>query len=82
MDLTTSLTSCGRFGQFLSISTGGGGLEMCMFKGGSFFVILDSFESRALEATDIFFPKVLLASTTPLLFGTAYTQTLKFGVNF
>ena len=55
---------------------------MCMFKGGSFFFILDSFESRALEATDIFFPKVLLASTTPLLFGTAYTQTLKFGVNF
>ena len=38
---------------------------MCIFKGGSFFFILDSLESRALEAADVFFPKVLLASTTP-----------------
>ena len=38
---------------------------MCMFKGGNFFFILDSFESRALEVANIIFPKVLLASTTP-----------------
>ena len=38
---------------------------MYMFKGGSFFSILDSFESRALEVANKIFPKVLLASTTP-----------------
>ena len=58
MDLTTYLNSCGRFEQFQSISTGGGGgLKMCMFKGRCFFFTLDSFESRSLEANDIFFPK-------------------------